>query len=141
MTVVVDASVVIKWLINDAEREDQTDRATQLMTRIIDGREPVVQPLHWLVEVGAVLARVSPATAVDDVVLLQALELPLDESPSVIGLACLLAIDLRQHLFDTLYHAVALETPGASLITADDKYFASAASRGGIVRLSEWQES
>ena len=53
----------------------------------------------------------------------------------------LVAIDLRQHLFDTLYHAVALETPGASLITADDKYFASAASRGGIVRLSEWQES
>jgi len=67
------------------------------------------------------------------------LDLPYDDGPSVIGRACRLAIDLRQHLFDTLYHAVALETPGATLITADDKYFAAAASLGQIVKLADWE--
>lgn len=139
MTIVVDASVVVKWLLSDAEREGETERATRLMTWLIDGREPVVQPVHWLVEVGAVLARLSPKTAEDDLILLRGLDLPYDDGPSVIGRACRLAIDLRQHLFDTLYHAVALETPGATLITADDKYFAGAASLGQIVRLAEWE--
>lgn len=141
MTLVVDASVVVKWLVNDAEREEQTERATELMRWIVAGRESVIQPVHWLVEVGAVLARLSPETAVDDLVLLQGLELPHDDGPSVIERACRLAIELRQHLFDTLYHAVALEMPDATLVTADDKYFAAASSLGRIVKLSEWRES
>jgi predicted nucleic acid-binding protein len=140
VTLVVDASVVVKWLLKDAEREEQTEHATRLMTWVIEGHEPVVQPVHWLVEVGAVLARLSPQTAEDDLMLLQGLELPYDDGPSVIGRACRLAIDLRQHLFDTLYHAIALETAGATLVTADERYFAAAASVGRIVKLAEWRE-
>ena len=34
-----------------------------------------------------------------------------------------MALRLGQHLFDTLYHAVALHTPGATLVTADKRYF------------------
>jgi hypothetical protein len=33
---------------------------------------------------------------------------------------------LPAHLFDTLYHAVALSVPGAVLVTADRRYFAKA---------------
>ena len=45
---------------------------------------------------------------------------------------------LAHHLFDTLYHAVALETPGAVLVTADERYFRVAATEGSIARLSEF---
>jgi len=140
MTLVVDASVVIKWLIDDEEREDGTERATRLMRWVVEGRQPIVQPPHWLPEVGTVLARLSPRTAEDDLLMLQALQLPVDDGGGILGRACRLAIDLRQHLFDTLYHALALETPEATLITADDRYFAAGAPLGRITRLADWRE-
>jgi predicted nucleic acid-binding protein len=49
-----------------------------------------------------------------------------------------MVIDLGQHLFDTLYHAVALETPDAVLITADERYFRAARHAGRIARLRDW---
>jgi predicted nucleic acid-binding protein len=73
---VVDASVIVKWLLQDPEREARIDKATLLMERVTNGDQPVLQPTHWIVEVGAVLARGSPATAADDVGMLTALELP-----------------------------------------------------------------
>jgi predicted nucleic acid-binding protein len=139
VTLVVDASVVLKWLLNDPEREPETEQATELMRRIAVGRETVVQPLHWLVEVGAVLARISPKTTVEDLTLLQALELPTDDDPLILRRACRLAIDLQQHVFDTLYHAVALETPAAILVTADEKYLRASSKIGRIVSLKDWQ--
>lgn len=140
MTVVVDASVVVKWLLRDPEREDLTERATRIMTRVLEGREPIVQPAHWVLEVAAVLARLSPRSAVDDVLMLQGLELPVDDGALALGRACQLAVDLRQHVFDTLYHAVALELPDCTLITADERYWAAAQPVGRIVRLSDWQD-
>lgn len=140
MTLVVDASVIVKWLLHDPEREDLTERATRLMTHVLEGREPIVQPAHWLLEVTAVLARLSPRSAIDDVVMLQGLELPIDDGALALSRACRLAIDLGQHVFDTLYHAIALELPGCTLITADERYWAAAAPLGRIVRLRDWQD-
>lgn len=54
MIVVLDASVVIKWLLQDPEREAGTDKATRLMEAVMKGEQPMLQPPHWLVEVGAV---------------------------------------------------------------------------------------
>jgi predicted nucleic acid-binding protein len=48
-----------------------------------------------------------------------------------------MAIMLDHHLFDTLYHAVALEQ-GATLITADEAYFAKAKDLGSITRLADF---
>jgi predicted nucleic acid-binding protein len=58
------------------------------------------------------------------------------ESTAVYLTACDLAILLNHHLFDTLYHAVALLTPEATLVTADRRYFDKAQSHGRIVLLS-----
>jgi predicted nucleic acid-binding protein len=88
---------------------------------------------------GAVLARITPATAEKDLALLQALEIPTDDSPLLLGRACSLAIELRQHLFDTLYHAVALENPDCTLITADERYLDSGAHMGRVIRLTDWK--
>jgi len=63
MTLVVDASVILKWLLRDPARESDTARATELMQAVACGDVAVLQPVHWPVEVGAILARLSPVTA------------------------------------------------------------------------------
>jgi predicted nucleic acid-binding protein len=139
VTVVIDASVVIKWLLQNPEREPGTDKATQLMELVIKGEQPVLQPTHWLVEVGAVLARESPATAADDVMMLNALELPASDEPQVLRRGIELGIELNQHLFDTFYHAVALENQDGVLITADRRYLRAARTKGQIMDLMDWK--
>jgi predicted nucleic acid-binding protein len=136
---VVDASVIIKWLLQDPEREPETAKATALMEQIASGAQAVLQPIHWIVEVGAVLARESPATATDDAGMLAALELPTTDDPQVLQKGVELSIELKQHLFDTYYHGVALESQDCVLVTADERYFRAARSKGCIVRLAEWQ--
>jgi predicted nucleic acid-binding protein len=136
--VVIDASVVIKWLIQDPERETATDKATRLMEVVIKGEQSALQPPHWLAEVGAVLARESPITAADDITRLSALELPATDDPQVLRRAVELAIELKQHLFDTFYHAVALETPDSILITADERYLGTAHAKGQVMSLMDW---
>ena len=139
MIVVIDASVIIKWLLQNPEREAERDKATQLMERVTNGEQPVLQPAHWIVEVGAVLARESPETAVDDVGMLSALELTTTADLPVLQRGVQLAMELKQHLFDTYYHGVALETPDCTLVTADERYFRVARAKGRIVSLTEWQ--
>ena len=138
MTLVIDASVVVKWLLQDPEREADTDKATQLMQSVTVGDQNAAQPVHWLTEVGAVLSRQSPDTAEDDIALLCGLELPVVDDPLVLRRGVQLATELKQHLFDTYYHAVALETPDAVLITADERYLRAARDKGQIVSLADW---
>jgi predicted nucleic acid-binding protein len=136
---VVDASVVIKWLLQDPERELDTDKATRLMERVTTGEQPILQPTHWILEIGAVLARESPDTAVDDVGMLSGLELPTTDDFPVLQRGVRLAMELRQHFFDTYYHGVALETPDCTLVTADERYLRVARTKGHIVSLMEWE--
>lgn len=138
MIVVLDASVIIKWLLKDPKREAGTEKATRLMEAVANSALDALQPPHWLGEVGAVLARESPSTAADDVTMLCALELPVADDPLVLRRATELAIDLRQHLFDTWYHAIALATPDAILITADSRYLGAARKKGRIADLMDW---
>jgi predicted nucleic acid-binding protein len=135
---VVDASVIIKWLLQDPEREVGTDKATRLMELVTTGEQPVLQPTHWLAEVSAVLARESPGTATDDVGMLTALDLPTTDGVEVLQRGVELAMELKQHLFDTYYHGVALETQDCVLITADERYLRAARTKGRIVSLTEW---
>jgi predicted nucleic acid-binding protein len=136
---VIDASVIVKWLLQDPQHEAGTDKATQLMERVANGEQPVLQPTHWIVEVGAVLARESCGTAVDDVGMLTALELPTTDDPEVLRRGLELAMELEQHLFDTYYHGVALGTSECTLITADERYLRAARTKGKIVHLMEWE--
>jgi predicted nucleic acid-binding protein len=137
VTLVIDASVVVKWLFDDPEKEDYTALATQLMAAVVAGDLHVLQPPHWLIEVGAVLARKTPERAQRDLALLDALRLPIRSSPAAMARACALAIDLDHHLFDTLYHATALEYD-ARLVTADDRYHRKAHTLPGILHLRDW---
>jgi predicted nucleic acid-binding protein len=139
MIIVLDASVILKWLIEDRLREPDTDKASALMESVVEGELEILQPVHWLVEVAAVAARLTPSTAVRDVELLATLEFPTTDDPNVIARATNLAIETKHHLFDTLYHAVAFEHEDAMLVTADDRYYAKAKRYGRIAALQDWQ--
>jgi predicted nucleic acid-binding protein len=138
VTLVLDASVILKWLLADPEREPDTAKATALLESVFTGKAALLQPIHWLPEVAAVLARLSPQTAQDDVDMLSAMELPTSNESPILRRAATLAIETDHHLFDTLYHAVALEHPDATLITADERYRLKAMSFGRILALQDW---
>lgn len=138
MIVVLDASVVLKWLLEDPVRETDTEKAFAVIESVVQGHLEVLQPVHWLAEVAAVAARLTPQTAVSDVELLSAMEFPTTDEPIVIRRATSLAIETNHHLFDTLYHAVALEYDDAVMVTADDQYLGKAQNRGRIVALRDW---
>lgn len=135
MQLVIDASVIVKWILPDGEREPDSDRAIDLLQMIRDERVTVTQPVHWLAEVAAVVARLAPEVAGDAMALLHAMELPcLDELPVYIR-ATELAAELDHHVFDTLYHAVALSLPDGYLVTADERYARKAARFGRVTAL------
>lgn len=68
---------------------------------------------------------------------IDALGFPVWDNPETYQRANKLAIKLNHHLFDTLYHAVALEQE-ALLITADRKYYNKAKNQSHIMRLSDY---
>jgi predicted nucleic acid-binding protein len=137
--VVLDASVILKWLLEDPAREPDTEKAFALVESVVRGRLEILQPVHWLAEVAAVAARLVPQTAVGDVEMLAAFEFATTDSPTVIRRATSLAIETNHHLFDALYHAVALEYDDALLVTADDRYYGKAEGYGAIRTLHDWE--
>jgi predicted nucleic acid-binding protein len=138
VTVVLDASVILKWLLEDPTREPDTDKASAVIQSVVQGDVEILQPAHWLIEVASVVARLSPQTAIRDVEMLAAMQLPTTGDPNVMRRATVLAIETDAHLFDTLYHAVALEHEDALLVTADDRYRRKAARYGKIESLRDW---
>jgi predicted nucleic acid-binding protein len=140
-TVVLDASVVVKWIFSDRAEEAHTLQALQILQHIEESRITVVQPPHWLAEVAAVIVRLEPERACQAVLLLHALEFPVVTDVEAYQKACELSASLKLHVFDTLYHAVALTEPGAVLVTADEQYYRKAHRAGRIVRLNEFSLS
>ena len=138
MILVVDASVALKWFLNVPDSEPDRDRASTLLAGVDDATVQLVQPAHFIAEVAAVLARVKPDAAEDDLLDLLDVEFSTIETPEAYATAMDLSIRYRHHLFDTLYHAVALCVPGASLITADRRYYDKAGGEGRIILLADW---
>ena len=133
---VVDASVAIKWFFQSATDEDDLKPALGLLRASRDEDVLFYQPPHFIAEVAAVLARKKPDEAQADLRDLLDTDWQCVESSAVYLTACDLAIRLNHHLFDTLYHAVALLTSEATLVTADRRYFDKAQSQGRILLLS-----
>ena len=139
MRLVVDASVAVKWFFADAPDEADSERALDLLRAASGGHCRLIQPMHFHAELGAVFARRQPKQAARNMSdLLQFSFVERHDSTAAQLRAVELAVTLGQHLFDTLYHSVALET-GATLVTADRRYYARARHIGGIELLEDWQ--
>jgi predicted nucleic acid-binding protein len=136
--VVLDASVIVKWAFPDRAREAHAERALDMLRAVHAGRLSVVEPPHWLAEVAAVVTRLAPDRAPEVVALMHAMELPVLDELEVYLEAARLSAESGQHVFDTLYHAVALRRRGASLVTADERYYRHARRAGKVLLLQDF---
>jgi len=136
---VVDASVAVKWFLRGNPDEQHTDLALRLLEQSVLGFLPMVQPGHFVAEVAGVLARLKPTDAQDDLDDFLDISYRTQTGPEIYATAMDLALRYEHHLFDTLYHAVALHTPGAVLVTADERYYDKTRLEGQISLLADFR--
>jgi len=128
---VVDASVALKWFLRGLPGELHVAEAKAVLSVIGRGTTELFAPGHWTAEVIGVLARTKPGAVDDALIFLDDMRPIVVAGIPVMKRASQLSISLNHHLFDTLYHAVALEE-GATLVTADEAYFGKAKGLGAI---------
>jgi predicted nucleic acid-binding protein len=131
---VVDASVAVKWLLQDLSGEQDVPAALDILNGLVHERYEMIQPPHWIAEVLAVMARKQPQTTRSVLRLLEEVGSLYDIDDTIYVRAVELADRFKHHLFDTLYHAVALEH-GAIYVTADERYLKVASQEGAIATL------
>lgn len=143
MICVIDASVAVKWFaMGDwAQREDDIDPALDILRASTDGGVEFFQPPHFLAEVAAVLTRLDPDHALQNADDLAAMNITWAEPTVAYAKGIEVARSLNHHLFDTLYHALALTIPGAVLVTADRRYFDKARHLGQIAWLPDFRNA
>lgn len=140
-TYTIDASVIVKWCYPLVANEDNTSQALALLHDYQNARCRIMQPNHWLAEVSAVISRKTPELAHEFIILLYSMEIKTTSELGVYHLASSLSAKYNHHLFDTLYHAVALCTANGTFITADEKYIKKSASEGRIMTLSDYPKN
>ena len=139
MNWVVDASVVVKWILNNPVTEPHADAALDLLDHIV-GRDTVCQPPHWLIEVISVTNRKMPGRAGECLAALSNFDWDIVDDFEILKHAAELSEAMQHHYFDTLYHAVALATDGL-LVTADQRYLQKSRGLGHIVELPDWRQA
>jgi predicted nucleic acid-binding protein len=132
---VLDASVVCKWFLRGPDEPDlELADALAVLVETV----PLYAPPHWLAEVVGVMARDHAIPIQRVMAHLSALDLRVEQAPEQYTLAVEIARRTGTHVFDSLYHAVALSARDRTLVTADRKYFALARGMGQIALLSEF---
>ncbi len=135
---VADASVTVKWFVRDSVEEEDVEPAVDLLIGVGSNHIELIQPPHWMAEVIAVLSRLQPHLVDDAIDVLEVMQIPIASDGKVYKLASELASSLNHHLFDTLYHALAIREK-ATLVTADQRYFRKSKQCGSICLLSDFK--
>jgi predicted nucleic acid-binding protein len=109
-----------------------------LFRSVYSGEVTLVQPPHWLPEVIAVITRVRPEIAEQAIDYLTAMELKIQQDAEVLKTAARLSRQYSHHVFDALYHALAIHL-SAVFVTVDDNYYRKVETQGHIQLLRDWQ--
>jgi len=137
---VIDTSVAIKWFLPNKPEESHVNQAILILNLFFAGEVECYQPPHFFAEVIGVLIRLRPESAAENLTDLLNMDFYRVETPQSYTTACSLSVELKHHTFDTLFHAVALETSGATFITADEVYYRKARNLGQILLLQDFRE-
>ena len=121
MTIVVDASVAVKWVIPE-ELSDQAESLRGRAARLLapDLLLPEAANALWKKLLRREITTSEAAQAID---LLMASGLDLRPSGPLLGRALTLAQRLRHPVYDCIYVALA-QAEGATLVTADQRLLA-----------------
>lgn len=139
MIIVPDASVILKWVLEQGEGKD-VRKAFEVHSAFIAGEIDLQLPTLWRYEVGNILGLKQPGLAEE---LMRAL---LDYEFSEVHLTsdyCLSVLKFMQEIkgvtfYDSCYHVLALRTSGV-YVTADKEYVKKSRRKGNICLLSEWK--
>jgi predicted nucleic acid-binding protein len=118
---VVDASVILKWVLGDREEADH-QKAMELLNAWVEDRVELLAPTLWEYEVGNFLGREYPEEAMEKMNLLlnlRILSLPLNEKMHSLCFSWMKQGGVT--FYDASYLAAAVET-GALLVTADVRF-------------------
>jgi len=118
---VVDASVILKWVLGD-ERESDQDKAMKLLNAWVEGAAELSAPTLWQYEVGNFLGRELPEESAEKMDLLLNLNIKSVDLADSIFRRCFNWMRQKNvSFYDVSYLAVALEIQ-ATLITADETF-------------------
>jgi len=118
---VVDASVILKWVLGDEQEPDQ-HKALDLLNAWVEGRVELLAPSLWEYEAGNFLGRHFPGQAVEKMDLIANLKfssLPLTGNMHRLCFEWMARNGVT--FYDACYLALAEET-GSVLVTADAKF-------------------
>jgi len=118
---VVDASVILKWVVGN-ERESDHEKAKSLLETWTEGDIELSSPILWQYEVGNFLGRSLQDEAIDKMNLLLNLNIRNMALTNNMVNRCFSWMRQKKITFyDASYLAVAFEVQG-TLITADEKF-------------------
>lgn len=118
---VIDASVVLKWVLGNESEADQSN-AENLLTAWVEGRVELAAPILWQYEVGNFLGREVPEEAAEKMELLLNLGITSVALNENMFRQCFVWMrENRVTFYDASYLAVAYEFQG-TLITADKRF-------------------
>lgn len=119
---VLDASVILKWVVGD-DRESDQGRALSLLNAWVGGAVDLSAPSIWQYEVGNFLGRELPEQAVEKMQILHNLGLGgVELTPSFYQRCFQWMKEKGVTFYDAAYLAAAFELE-AILVTADARFF------------------
>lgn len=117
----VDASIIIKWVL-EKEKEADFDKAMGLLNEWVMGTIEIVAPSLWQYEVGNFLGRELPQEAAKAMRFINDLGFAsIDLNDKMQGLCFKWMAEAGVTFYDAAYLAVAVET-GGIMVTADEKF-------------------
>lgn len=135
--IVVDASVLVKWVLKCEEHFAQADF---LREQIKENRLTVFVPGHCFSELCNVLSRKAPGKTLPSLAAMR--QMGIVELALSLDLASI-AFELTQKyakisFYDAFYHAIALKH-GILFITADEKYYKTTKKEGSVTLLRDYK--
>ena len=133
---VIDASVIVKWVMGDREEPDQ-EKATGLLTSWAEGKDDLWAPTLWEYEVANFLGRELAPEAKSKMEILRKLGIRGIALTDAMIERCFLWMKAKNvSFYDAAYLAAAREV-GAVLVTADEKFVRKMDSHEPMITLKD----